>query len=87
MTTPKRTIRFAAPEVAYAHHNDETVCVTTAIDVWAMGLILYELFTCEPLLDDSCDEAWLAERAGVSSAGHFEPSFCRKRFPLVEDEA
>lgn len=63
-TKPKRTVRYAAPEVASAYLKDEEVEVTTAVDVWALGLILYELFTRTPLLDEACDEAWLAERAG-----------------------
>lgn len=43
---------FAAPEVAEAVRDSRQIIVSPAIDVWALGLVLYELFTRKSLLDD-----------------------------------
>ena len=41
---PACTVRYAAPEVAAAVLESTPLRVTGAIDVWALGVILYELF-------------------------------------------
>ena len=56
---PNCTVRYAAPEVATSRQRNTKLAVTTAVDTWAIALILHELFSGEPLLDD---EARLASR-------------------------
>ena len=60
LCTPACTVRYASPEVAAAASRNERLRVTTAVDVWACGLVLYELFTGEALLDEEVDLAELA---------------------------
>ena len=49
---PSCTVRYAAPEVAASRLEATPMRVTAAVDVWAMALILYELFAGRPLVDD-----------------------------------
>ena len=49
---PACTARYAAPEVAQARLSGKPLHVTSAVDVWALALVLFELFAGAPLLDD-----------------------------------
>jgi serine/threonine protein kinase len=51
--TPLRfTLAYAAPEVLKAWKNGEKTCIsTTAIDAWALGVMVYEMLTCKPAFD------------------------------------
>jgi serine/threonine protein kinase len=43
------TLAYAAPEVLRAWKNGEkTIVSTTAIDAWALGVMVYEMLTCKP---------------------------------------
>jgi hypothetical protein len=42
---PNYTPEYVSPEVAYARQNNKPVMMTRAVDVWACGLVLFELFT------------------------------------------
>eukprot|EP00966_Prymnesium_polylepis_P046900 1086835-Prymnesium_polylepis.1 len=42
---------YCSPEVASAYLEGTKVVVSEKMDVWSLGLILYELFTHKPLLD------------------------------------
>ena len=42
---PNYTPEYVSPEVAYARQNNKPVRMTRAVDVWACGLVLFELFT------------------------------------------
>ena len=60
---PNCTVRYAAPEVAASRQRNQKLAVTTAVDTWAVALILHELFSGEPLLDDEVTLAWLSEHS------------------------
>ena len=49
---PACTVRYAPPEVALAALERKPLRITAAVDVWALGVILYTLFTAKPLLDE-----------------------------------
>jgi len=59
---PTCTVRYAAPEVAISRHTNSKVLVTMAVDVWACALILFELFSGSPLLDDETSLSMLAHQ-------------------------
>ncbi len=42
---PSCTVRFASPEVASARAANKPLHISAAADVWALGLVLFELFT------------------------------------------
>jgi serine/threonine protein kinase len=48
---PAYTPEYVSPEVAYARQNNKPVRMTRAVDVWACGLVLFELFTGERLCE------------------------------------
>ena len=56
---PSCTIRYAAPEVVAARVGAGVVKVTRAVDAWAMGHVLYDLFAGEPLLSTDDGEVEL----------------------------
>lgn len=58
---PACTARYAAPEVAQARLSGKPLHVTSAVDVWALALVLFELFAGAPLLAEA--EGTLAEIA------------------------
>jgi hypothetical protein len=65
---PAFNATYASPEVARAIVTKEPIVITRAADVWACGLILHELFTGEPLLDESVDlERRTAEPAAIDA--------------------
>jgi serine/threonine protein kinase len=51
--TPLRfKLAYAAPEVLRAwKRGDKTFVSTTAIDAWALGVMVYEMLTCKPAFD------------------------------------
>ena len=60
---PNATVRYAAPEVARARLETAGVCVTRAVDVWAMGLVLFHFFSGSSLWGDiEVDEEFVATR-------------------------
>jgi len=66
---PACTVRFAAPEVAASRLANRPVRITAAIDVWAMALVLFQLFTGASLWDDiEVDEDLVANKAEVAVA-------------------
>ena len=49
---PACTVRYASPEVARARKLNTKLVASPAVDTWACGLILHEVFAWQPLLDD-----------------------------------
>jgi sugar/nucleoside kinase (ribokinase family)/serine/threonine protein kinase len=54
---PNYTPEYVSPEVAYARQNNKPVMMTRAVDVWACGLVLFELFTGGQSLFDSSGDS------------------------------
>ena len=69
------TRAYCAPEVAEAEASGRPLVVTRAIDVWALGLIVYEIFAAEPLLRGCFSPRAQREEAtgaAADEAGHAE---------------
>ena len=49
---PDATAAYCSPEVARAHLEGVAMVVSEKMDVWSLGLILYEVFTHKPLMDE-----------------------------------
>lgn len=59
---PNCTVRYAAPEVARSRLDRSPVKVTKAVDVWAMALVLFHVFTGRSLWEDvEVDERMVAD--------------------------
>lgn len=50
------TLRYAAPELLGAHATEDVVQVMPSIDMWALGLIFWEVLTGDPLLGEEYDK-------------------------------
>ncbi|KAF9164953.1 Cyclin-dependent kinase-like 3 [Actinomortierella ambigua] len=63
------TFAYAAPEILRGHLADVPVIAQGAMDIWSLGLVLYEVLTDQPLFhtDDQAQHAML--QAGPHAAG------------------
>ena len=58
---PAYTVPYVSPEVARSIITNTPLTLTSAADVWACGLVLYELFTHESLLPDMVENDFLTK--------------------------
>jgi serine/threonine protein kinase len=57
------TLKYAAPETIITFKNDHTSIVAdAAVDVWAFGMICYELLTHRSFYGSSCDGQGVMEQ-------------------------
>ena len=52
MQRPNCTLKYAPPELVRASQHAEPLAVSSSMDVWALGLVLYEFMTGYPIRDD-----------------------------------
>jgi serine/threonine protein kinase len=48
LAEPKMTRAYASPETVSAYQNRQMVMVTAALDIWSLGVVVFEAFAKEP---------------------------------------
>ncbi|KAF9105262.1 Serine/threonine-protein kinase dclk3, partial [Mortierella sp. AM989] len=63
------TFSFAAPEILIGHSTSTGVLARGSLDIWSLGLVIYELLTDQPLFrtDDQAKDALLRPKANSSN--------------------